>query len=54
MHDIFFFFKFSPKIACQAQKPPKPLKKQELALAFSYPQLAILKTVEKNKYPNLG
>jgi hypothetical protein len=31
---FFFFFKFSPKIACQAPKPLKPLKKQELALAF--------------------
>jgi hypothetical protein len=28
-----FFFKFCPKIACQAQKPPKPHKQKEIELA---------------------
>jgi hypothetical protein len=31
---LVFFLQFRPKIACQAPKPPKSLKKQELALAF--------------------
>ena len=31
---LLFFFKFSPKIACQVPKPLKSLKTQELALAF--------------------
>jgi hypothetical protein len=29
-----FFFRFSPKIACQAPKPPKPHKQKEIELAF--------------------
>jgi hypothetical protein len=29
----FFFFKFCPKIACQAPKPPKPHKQKEIELA---------------------
>jgi hypothetical protein len=30
----FIFFKFLPKIACQAPKPPKSLKQKEIKLAF--------------------
>jgi hypothetical protein len=31
----FIFRIFSPKIACQAPKPPKPLKSKEIELEFS-------------------
>lgn len=31
---ITFFFKFRPKTACQAQKPPKSLKLKEIELAI--------------------
>jgi hypothetical protein len=45
----FFFCVFSPKNACQAQKPPNSLKQKKIELQVSYPQTAIIKIVEKNK-----
>jgi len=30
----FIFRVFSPKIACQAPKPPNPMKKKKIELAF--------------------
>jgi hypothetical protein len=31
---VFIFRVFSPKIACQVQKPPKSLKQNKIELAF--------------------
>jgi len=49
----FSFPIFSPKIACQAPKPPNSLKQKEIELHVSSIQTAILK-IEIKKSPGIG
>jgi hypothetical protein len=50
----FSFTIFCPKIACQAPKPSKPNKPQEIQDEKSSTQSAIIKTVEKKRASSVG